>query len=151
MLSEFRKFAMRGNVIDLAVGIVIGSAFNSIVSSFVSDILMPPIGLLLGEVDFSNLFIILKRGDPSGPYLTVQEAQAAGAITLNYGLFINSIVSFIIITFAVFLLVRSINRMRRETEAEEEKQVDSKSCPFCDRTIPLAATRCPECTSHLET
>src|ERR1044071_8543555 len=114
MFDEFKKFAMRGNVIDMAVGIIIGAAFGKIVDSMVKDLIMPPIGLMLGKVDFSNLFVVMKHGATPGPYLTVDAAQKAGAVTLNYGQFINNIVSFVLVAFAVFLLVRAINRMRRK-------------------------------------
>ncbi|HET7595984.1 MAG TPA: large conductance mechanosensitive channel protein MscL [Burkholderiales bacterium] len=118
MLKEFREFAMRGNVVDMAVGIIIGAAFGKIVDSLVKDLIMPPIGLLLGKVDFSNLFVVLKQGTTPGPYLTVDAAQKAGAVTFNYGLFVNNVISFLIVAFAVFLLIRAINRLRRR---EEEK------------------------------
>ena len=118
MLKEFREFAMRGNVIDMAVGIIIGAAFGRIVDSMVKDLIMPPVGLLLGNVDFANLMFVLKHGVPGGPYLTVEAAQKAGAVTLNYGLFLNSIVTFVFVALAVFLLVRSINRMRRRQEEQ---------------------------------
>jgi large conductance mechanosensitive channel len=118
MLKEFREFAMRGNVVDMAVGIIIGAAFGKIVDSLVRDVIMPPIGLLLGKVDFSNLFFVLKDGTSPGPYLTVEAAQKAGAVTFNYGIFINSIISFVIVAFAVFLLIRVINRLRRQEEAK---------------------------------
>ena len=116
MLREFREFAMRGNVVDMAVGIIIGAAFGKIVDSMVKDVIMPPIGVLLGRVDFSNLFVVIKHGAAPGPYLTVDAAQKAGAVTLNYGLFINNVISFLIVAFAVFLLVRAINRLRRKQE-----------------------------------
>lgn len=116
MLREFREFAMRGNVVDMAVGIIIGAAFGKIVDSMVKDVIMPPIGLLLGRVDFSNLFVVIKEGAASGPYLTIDAAQKAGAVTLNYGLFVNNIISFLIVAFAVFILVRAINRLRRKQE-----------------------------------
>jgi len=116
MLKEFKEFAMRGNVIDMAVGIVIGAAFGTIVKSLVADIIMPPIGLLLGNVDFSNLFIVLKAGATAGPYETLTMAKEAGAVTLNYGLFINTIISFVIVAFAIFLLIRSINKMKKKEE-----------------------------------
>ena len=116
MFKEFREFAMRGNVIDMAVGIIIGAAFGRIVDSMVKDLIMPPIGLLLGNVDFANLMWVLREGVPPGPYLTVDAAQKAGAVTLNYGLFINNVISFVLVAFAVFLLVRAINRMRRQQE-----------------------------------
>lgn len=139
VLKEFRDFAMRGNVIDLAVGLVVGAAFGKIVTSFVSDILMPPLGLLLGHVDFSNLFINL-----SGKHFdSLAEAKAAGAATLNYGLFINTVLDFIIVAFAVFLLVKQVNRLTRKPAPT------TKECPYCASTIPLKATRCPNCTSEL--
>ncbi len=118
MLKEFREFAMRGNVVDMAVGIIIGAAFGKIVDSLVKDLVMPPIGLLLGKVDFANLFVILKPGSTAGPYLTVDVAQKAGAVTFNYGVFINTIISFLIVAFAVFLLIRVINRLRQQEAAK---------------------------------
>ena len=114
MLREFREFAVKGNVIDMAIGIIIGAAFGKVVDSLVKDVVMPPIGVLMGDVDFANLFMVLKQGVTAGPYLTVDAAQKAGAVTLNYGLLINNIVSFVIVAFAVFLLVKAVNRMRRE-------------------------------------
>jgi len=145
MFKEFKTFAMRGNVLDLAVGVIIGAAFGKIVTSFVSDVLMPPIGLLLGKVDFSNLFI-----DLSGQhYATMAEAKAAGAATLNYGLFVNNIIDFLLVAFAVFLLVRQVNRFNKEPEAAPAAPT-TKDCPFCLSAIPLKATRCPNCTSQLE-
>ncbi|MDD5403072.1 MAG: large-conductance mechanosensitive channel protein MscL [Sulfuricella sp.] len=146
MLKEFREFAMRGNVVDMAVGIIIGAAFGAIVKSLVSDILMPPIGLILGNVDFSNLFLVLKDGSAAGPYLSLAEAQKVGAVTINYGLFLNAVISFIIVAFAVFVLIRNINRLRKEAPAVEPA---TKACPFCFSSIPLKATRCPHCTSQL--
>ena len=147
MFKEFKEFAMKGNVVDMAVGIVIGAAFGTIVKSFVSDILMPPIGLLLGNVDFSNLFLVLKGGQ-AGPFATIADAQAAGAVTLNYGLFINTVISFIIVAFAVFMVIKSINRMKREEEAATEEPT-TKDCPYCFSAIAIKATRCPNCTSEL--
>jgi len=117
MLKEFREFAVKGNVVDMAVGIIIGAAFGKIVDSVVKDVIMPPIGLMLGKVDFTNLFAVLKDGNPPGPYLTLDVAQKAGAVTVNYGVFINNIISFVIVAFAVFLLIRMINRLRRTEEA----------------------------------
>jgi large conductance mechanosensitive channel len=146
MLKEFKAFIARGNVIDMAVGLIIGAAFGKIVTSFVSDVLMPPIGLLLGRVDFTNLFINLSGQS----YATLEEAKAAGAATINYGLFINTVIDFIIVSFVVFLLVRQINRMRREKEAPPAEPT-TKECPHCLSTIPIKATRCPHCTSELET
>lgn len=148
MLEEFKKFILRGNVLDLAVGVIMGGVFNSVVKSFVDDILMPPIGLLLGRVDFANLFILLKVGDPSGPYATLADAQAAGAVTMNYGFFINTIISLIITGVAVFLMVRSFNRMKKEKPAPPAEPT-TKKCPFCATEIPIPATRCPHCTSEL--
>ena len=148
MLKEFKEFAMRGNVVDMAVGVVIGAAFGAIVKSLVDDILMPLIGLLLGDADFSNLFVILREGSVPGPYDTLALAQEAGAVTLNYGLFINSIVSFLIVAFAIFLLIRSINRMQREEEAPPAEPT-TKDCPHCFSEISIQATRCPNCTSDL--
>lgn len=146
MLKEFKEFAMRGNVVDMAVGIIIGGAFGTIVKSLVDDVLMPPIGLMLGGVDFSDLFIVLKDGDPAGPYLTLGDAKAAGAVGINYGVFLNNVISFLIVAFAVFLLVKGINRLRRQ---KEPAQVTTKECPFCASTIALKAQRCPQCTSQL--
>lgn len=144
MLKEFKAFAMRGNVVDLAVGIVIGGAFGQIVSSFVNDILMPPIGLLLGKVDFSSLFINLSGTD----YASLKAAKEAGAATLNYGVFLNTIINFLIVAFAVFLLVRAINRMSAKPEAAPAAPT-TKECPHCATQIPIAAKRCPNCTSDL--
>lgn len=150
MLKEFKEFALRGSVVDLAVGIVIGSAFTSIVNSLVSDILMPPIGLLLGNADFSDFFVLLKAGETPPPYLTLADAQAAGAVTFNYGQFLNTIIGFIIIAFALFLLIRSINRLKRK-EKKPTEEPTTKECPHCFTTIPIKATRCPNCTSELAT
>jgi len=148
MFKEFKEFAMKGSVVDMAVGIVIGAAFGTIVKSFVSDILMPPIGLLMGNVDFSNLFFILKEGAQAGPFATIADAQAAGAVTLNYGLFINTVISFIIIALAVFMVIKSLNKMKRGEEAPADEPT-TKECPYCFTTIALNATRCPNCTSEL--
>jgi large conductance mechanosensitive channel len=143
MFKEFKEFAMKGNVLDLAVGVVIGAAFGKITSSFVSDILMPPLSLLLGRVNFSNLFFTL-----SGQSLaTIEEAKKAGAVTLNYGLFIGTVVDFLCVAFAVFILVKQVNRMRRPAPAPA---VTTKDCPFCTSPIPLKAVRCPQCTADLK-
>jgi len=154
MWKEFREFAMRGNVVDMAVGIIIGAAFGVIITSLVSDIIMPPIGLLLGDVNFSNLFVVLKEGTTIGPYASLAEAKAAGAVTINYGVFIMTIISFMIIAFSVFMLIRYINKVRREMEAPKVKAVSgeatTKECPYCISTIPIKATRCPNCTSQLD-
>jgi large conductance mechanosensitive channel len=144
MLADFRKFIVRGNVIDLAVGIVIGAAFTTVVKSFVDDILMPPIGRVTGGVDFSNLFINLSRGD----YASLAEAKAAGAATINYGLFLNNVIAFLIVAFAVFLLVKSYDRFR-VLEESAPPAPDEKDCPFCRMRIPREATRCGHCTSEL--
>jgi len=149
MLKDFKEFAMRGNVVDMAIGIVVGAAFASIVNSLVTDIIMPPIGLLLGKVDFSNLFLVLKGGKVPGPYGSLADARAAGAVTINYGTFFNFIISFIIIAFAVFILVRNINRLKRE-EAAPQAAPSTKECPHCLSIIPIKATRCAHCTSELK-
>jgi large conductance mechanosensitive channel len=146
MLKEFRDFAMRGNVVDLAVGVIIGASFGAIINSLVKDILMPPLGLLLGKVDFTNLFLVLRAGTPAEPYATLADAQAAGAVTMNYGLFINAMVSFVIVAFAVFLLIRTVNRMQKPSPAAEPT---TKECPHCNTTISIKARRCPNCTSQL--
>jgi len=143
MLEEFKKFAMRGNVVDMAVGIVIGAAFGKIVSSFVKDVLMPPIGKLMGNVDFSNLFINL--GD--GAYETLAAAQAAGAATINYGIFVNTVLDFTIVAFAIFMVVKGMNRLKTE---ELPKAPNTKSCPQCISEIPIDARRCKFCTSELD-
>ena len=145
MLKEFKEFAMRGNVIDMAVGIIIGAAFGTIIGTMVSDVLMPPIGLLLGNVDFSNLFVVLKDGKIAGPYATVAAAKGAGAVTLNYGLFLNTVVNFLIVAFAIFFLIRGMNALKKK----EAAQPTTKECPHCLSTIPIKATRCGHCTSEL--
>lgn len=149
MFKEFKEFAVKGNVMDMAVGIIIGAAFGSIVNSLVADVIMPPIGLLLGSVDFSNLFIVLKEGSLPLPYATVADAKKAGAVTLNYGLFINTIISFLIVAFSVFILVKNINRLKREKEAPPPVPT-TKECPYCFSNIPIKAVRCPNCTSDLK-
>ena len=146
MLREFKEFAMKGNVLDMAVGIIIGAAFGLIVTSLVNDVIMPPIGLLLGNVDFSNIFAVLKEGKTAGPYASVAAAKAAGAVTMNVGVFINTIINFVIVAFAIFLLIRNINRFRKQEEAAPT----SKDCSFCFTKIPIQATRCPNCTSELK-
>ncbi|MGQ9477010.1 MAG: large conductance mechanosensitive channel protein MscL [Candidatus Bipolaricaulia bacterium] len=148
MLKEFKEFALRGNVVDMAVGIIIGVAFGAIVASLVADMIMPPIGLALGKVDFANLFVVLKQGTPPGPYASLADAKAAGAVSINYGVFINTIINFLIIAFAVFLIVRSINRMKRKAEAPPAEPT-TKECPYCLSKIPIKAKRCPYCTSEL--
>jgi large conductance mechanosensitive channel len=149
MIKEFKEFAMRGNVLDMAVGIIIGGAFGLIVTSLVNDVLMPPIGLLLGNVDFSNIFAVLQAGKTPGPYPSVAAAKAAGAVTLNIGVFINTIINFLIVAFAIFMLIRSVNRLKRREEAPPAAPT-TKDCSFCFTTIPIKATRCPNCTSELK-
>ena len=149
MLKEFKEFAVKGNVVDMAVGIIIGGAFGTIVKSLVADVIMPPIGLLLGGVDFSNLFVTLQAGTPAGPYAALADAQAAGAVTVNYGLFINAVISFLIVAWAVFLLVKGMNRLRRQQEEAPAAEPTTKDCPHCFSAIPIKATRCPQCTSAL--
>jgi large conductance mechanosensitive channel len=156
MFKAFRDFIMRGNVLDLAIGVVIGAAFGTIVNSLVKDIIMPPIGLLLGEVDFTNLFWVIKAGETlPPPYATLADAQAAGAVTFNYGPFINTIIAFIIVAFAVFLIVRAFNHARQALDRKIQKKAaaaaPTKDCPFCATAIPVKASRCPNCTSQLKT
>ena len=142
VIQEFREFALKGNMIDLAIGVIIGAAFGSVVKSLVDDILMPPLGRLVGDVDFSDLFINLSDGE----YASLAAAQEAGAATINYGNFINAVISFLIVAFAVFVIIRQVNRMKRQPEAATPTM---KSCPFCDSQISVKATRCPACTSEL--
>ncbi len=150
MLKEFKEFAMRGNVVDMAVGIVIGGAFGTIVKSLVDDVLMPPIGLLLGGVDFSDFFVVLKEGaKAAAPYHTLADAKAAGAVTLNLGLFVNSVISFTIVAFALFMVVKAMNKLRMEKKNDVPAEPITKSCPRCCSDIPVLATRCPHCTSEL--
>jgi large conductance mechanosensitive channel len=149
MLKEFKEFVMKGNVLDMAVGIIIGAAFGAIITSFVSDVIMPPIGLLLGNVDFSSLFVVLKEGKVPAPYVTLADAKAAGAVTMNYGLFFNTVVSFLIIAFAIFMVVKNVNRMKREEQAPPPAPT-TKDCPFCLSAIPIKAVKCGHCTSDLK-
>lgn len=146
MFEEFKKFVMRGNVVDMAVGIIIGGAFGTIIKSLVSDVIMPPVGLMLGGVDFSDLFMTLKEGAVAGPYSTLAAAQEAGAVTVAYGLFFNALISFLIVAFAVFMLIKSMNKMQGEEEAAE---VTTKDCEFCCSSISLKATKCPNCTADV--
>jgi large conductance mechanosensitive channel len=146
MLKEFKEFIMRGNVIDMAVGIIIGAAFGTIIKSLVDDVIMPPIGLLLGKVDFSNLFMVIREGKVAGVYETLAAAKAAGAVTINYGLFINTIISFLIVASAVFMLIRSVNKLKQEAPPE----ATTKECPYCLSVIPIKATRCAHCTSEIK-
>ena len=149
LMKEFREFAVKGNVVDMAVGIIIGGAFGTIVKSLVDDVIMPPIGLLLGNMDFSNLFVVLRPGETvAGPYESLALAAEAGAVTLNYGRFLSNIITFVIVAWAVFILVKSINRLRREEQIEPQAPTD-KPCPFCAMSIPIVAKKCPHCTSPL--
>jgi large conductance mechanosensitive channel len=151
MLKEFKEFAMKGNVLDMALGIIIGAAFGTIVKSLVADVIMPPIGLLLGNVDFSSLYILLKDGAKvAGPYASLADAQTAGAVTLNYGIFINSVVSFLIVAFSVFMVVKSINQLKRKEEEIPPEAPTTKNCPYCYTVISIQATKCPACTSELK-
>lgn len=146
--SEFKQFVMRGNVIDMAVGIIIGGAFTKIVNSMVADILMPPLGLLMGQVDFSNWFVVIKEGaEAAGPYTTLAAAQAAGATTLNIGNLLNAVISFLIVAFCIFILIKGINKLNRKEE--EAAAPTTKECPHCFSTIDLRATKCPHCTADL--
>ena len=144
MIKDFKAFIMRGNVVDLAVAVIIGAAFGKIVNSLVNDVIMPPIGLILGKVDFSNLFINLS----GTPYESLKAAKDVGAATVNYGLFLNALIDFVIVAFAVFLMVRSVNKLHRKTEAASPAPT-TKECPFCATSISLKASRCPNCTSQL--
>ncbi len=150
VVKEFREFAVRGNVVDMAVGIIIGASFGTVVKSFVDDVLMPPLGMLVGNVDFGDKMWVLREGSTPGPYQTLAAAKDAGAVTLNVGMFINAVVSFIIVAFAVFVLVRAINRLKRKEEVGPAPAPTTKDCPFCASSIPLKASRCPFCTSELE-
>ncbi len=150
MLKEFREFAIKGNAVDMAVGIIIGAAFGAIVNSLVTDIITPPIAVVMGSVDFSNQFFILKDTNSSGVYQTLAEAKKAGAVTLNYGVFINSFINFIIIAFATFFLVRSINKLRRAGDANLAESVPTtKTCPYCKSEVHIEAVKCPHCTADI--
>jgi large conductance mechanosensitive channel len=149
MFKEFKEFAMKGNVVDMAVGIIIGAAFGSIVKSLVADVIMPPIGLLLGNVDFSNLFLVIKQGAVAGTFATLAEAQKAGTVTINYGMFINTIISFLIVAFAIFIIIKNLNALKRKEEAPPAEPT-TKECPHCFSVIPIKATRCGFCTSELQ-
>jgi large conductance mechanosensitive channel len=149
MFKEFKEFAMRGNVLDMAIGIIIGVAFGAIVQSLVKDVIMPPIGILLGNVDFSNLFVVLKHGATPGPYASLAQAQAAGAVSINYGIFINTIINFIIVAFSIFLVIRTMNKLKREKPVPAAAPT-TKECPFCHTMIPIKAVRCPNCTSDVK-
>ncbi|HEX9709940.1 MAG TPA: large conductance mechanosensitive channel protein MscL [Candidatus Thermoplasmatota archaeon] len=147
--DEFRDFIQRGNVLDLAVAVIIGIAFGAVVTSLVNNVIMPPIGVALGGADFSNLFVVLRDGTPPGPYASMAEATAAGASVLGYGAFINALVNFLIIAFVVFMIVRAVGKMKRKQEEEEKKEPTEKDCPKCLMKIPIAATKCGHCTADL--
>ena len=146
MLTEFKEFALKGNVVDLAIGVIIGGAFGGVITSLVNDVIMPPIGALLGGADFSKLFWVIKDGVAAAPYATLEAAVEAGAVTLNYGAFINTLINFLIVAAAIFAVVKGMNSMRRE---EEAAPATTQECPFCKSEIPVEATRCPACTSEL--
>lgn len=148
MLKEFKKFAMRGNVLDMAVGIIIGAAFGAIVKTMVDEVLMPPLGLIIGNVDFSNLFLVVKEGKIAGPYETLAAAKSAGAVILSYGLFLNTIINFLIVAFAVFLMIKGFNTATKKEDTKETIPT-TKTCPYCQSVISVKATRCPHCTSQL--
>lgn len=149
MLRDFKEFSMRGNVVDMAVGIIIGAAFGAVVASLVADVMMPPIGALLGNVDFANLFVVLRAGSEAGPYATLADAKAAGAVTLNYGLFVNKVVSFLLVALATFFLVRWVNRLKSKQESPAAMPT-TRDCPRCFSTIPKRASRCSACTSDVQ-
>lgn len=150
MLKEFKEFAMKGNMLDMATGIVIGAAFGTIIKSLVTDVIMPPIGMLLGGVDFSNLYMLLKDGaEVAAPYASLADAQTAGAVTLNYGNFINTIISFLIIAFAIFMLIKGVNKSKREEAPAPAAAPTTKDCPHCLTAIPIKATKCAACGSAL--
>jgi large conductance mechanosensitive channel len=148
VLKEFREFILRGNMVDMAVGITVGTAFGALVGSLVNDLIMPPVGLLLSGVDFADFFVVLKAGSPGGPYATLADAQSAGAVTINYGAFANTLVSFLVISLAIFLIVRFVNRLRR-SEREKAEAPATKECPYCLSAVPMGATRCAHCTADL--
>lgn len=147
-ISEFKEFAVKGNVVDMAVGIIIGAAFGAIVQSLVADVVMPPIGMLLGNMDFSDLFVVLKEGNPGGPYLSLAKAKEAGAATVNYGVFLTKTLNFLVVALAVFVMVRFINRLRRQAETAPPAPTE-KECPFCCMKVPIQASRCAHCTAEL--
>ncbi|MBU0679345.1 MAG: large conductance mechanosensitive channel protein MscL [Verrucomicrobia bacterium] len=157
LVADFKKFTMRGNLIDLAVGFTVGAAFSTVAKSLVNDIIMPPIGLLMGSSDFSDLFLVLKHGDVlGGPYTTLADAQTAGAVTINYGAFLNNCIALALVAFAMFVVIRIVNRAEDALEAQfvdppQPGEPTEKKCPFCRSTIHIKATRCPHCTSDLGT
>jgi len=147
MLKEFKEFAIKGNVVDMAVGIIIGAAFTTVVQSVVNDLLMPPLGHLTGDLDFANQFVLISEGTPTGPYPTLQQAEAAGAVVMRYGAFINAVISFLLVALVLFFLVRWINRLRRPDTPPAPM---TRACPFCTEPIHVQATRCKHCTSEIE-
>ena len=153
MLNEFKKFIMRGNILDMSVGIIIGASFSKIADSLVNDILMPPIGLLLRGIDFSNIFFVIKKGvENEGPYRSLEAAKSAGAVVISFGVFINTLITFLITAIAIFLIIKAFNKMETSfvKKAKEEKEVTEKTCPYCFSTINIKAVKCPNCTSILE-
>jgi len=149
MFKEFKEFAMRGNVIDMAVGIIIGVAFGAIVQSLVKDVIMPPIGIILGNVDFAHLFFVIKQGATPGPYASLAQAQAAGAVSINYGVFVNTLINFLIVAFCIFFIIRTMNKLKKHEPAPVAEPT-TKECTFCFTTIPIKAVRCPNCTSTVK-
>jgi large conductance mechanosensitive channel len=149
VLKEFKEFAMRGNMLDMAIGIVIGAAFGAIIKSLVADVIMPPIGLLLGNVDFSNIFVVLKEGATAAPYASLDAAKEAGAVVISWGVFVNTLINFLIIAFALFLVIRNINKLKKKEEAPPAEPT-TKDCPQCLSSIPIKATRCAYCTSEVK-
>jgi large conductance mechanosensitive channel len=156
MLNQFKKFVMRGNFVDMAVGFTVGAAFTTVAKSIVNDIIMPPVGLVLGRVDFSDLFWVLREGEKLGPYPTIAQAQQAGAVTLNYGMFVNNVLALLIVAAAMFIIVRVVNRLDESMDEEVDKKKSEpnepshKKCPYCRIQIPFKAVRCPQCTTRLE-
>jgi len=151
MMKEFRDFAMRGNVVDMAVGIIIGAAFGTIVNSLVKDVIMPPIGLALGKVDFANLFLVLRPGTVAPPYASVADAAKVGAVSINYGMFVNTVINFVIVAFAVFMLIRMVNKAKSQVEVPAPPAAPTtKACPYCLSAIPVKATKCAFCTVDLK-
>ena len=151
-IGEFKEFAVKGNLVDMAVGFILGGGLAAVVKVFVEQVLMPPVGLVLGGVDFANLFIVLREGTPPAPYATMADASAAGAVTLGYGLVVNSVITFLVVAFAAFILVRGVNRLRRQQSDPAQPPADpvTRNCPRCIAEIPKAATRCSHCTSDVE-
>lgn len=150
--QEFKEFAVKGSVVDMAVGIILGAAFGTIIKSLVEDVIMPPIGMLTAGVDVAELHVVIQEGTPAGPYNSLAAAKTAGAITINYGAFINSVIAFVIVALVLFLVIRQVNRLRREAEdpKADDPSPSSKTCPWCASSIPVRARRCPQCTSELD-